>query len=130
MASDALEKVKQCSDNPNHKYPSSEIFAIATRDDKRKNIKLGEQNGKSLFSDLPRSVKSWANCKRPKPGVVSRENNDDWTDTDGDGKVDLISINADCQPNGFCEDEGGYTCSKILRWTGWRWVEISYETPA
>lgn len=133
IAPDALEKVKQCSDDPNYKYPSSSIFVVATRDEKRKHIKLSELSGESLFSSLSWSIQSWANCGqsvdqkdcvRKEKNILSKIVGDDWADTDGDGKVDLMVV------QGNCNNTGDYTCSKVLRWTGWRWVEIAYITPA
>lgn len=112
VASDAVEKIKICDGTPESKYISSNAFAVAPVVEKRKQIKLNKLEKPSTYM-LPVSVQLWAE------GDVGN-----WTDTDGDGKVDLVSISGKC---GTSEDN---FCTRVLSWNGLRWIEIAYSKPA
>lgn len=113
VASDAVEKVKQCLEYPKIDYLSTGAYAISPVDEKRKQIKLNKLEKPSIYS-LPISVQLWAKSD----GVA------DWADTDGDGKVDLVTV------SGLCGTSEENICSKTLSWNGLRWVEIAYSAPA
>ncbi len=113
VASDAVEKVKLCVTYPESKYISSNAFAIVPTDEKRKQMRAKKLEKPSIYS-LPFSVQMWAE----KDGIGN------WADTDGDGKVDLVTV------SGACGTSEEYICSRTLSWNGLRWVEIAYTKPA
>ncbi|MGI8787730.1 MAG: hypothetical protein ACR2HG_08230 [Pyrinomonadaceae bacterium] len=100
IAKDAIEKVKQCDGEPDStgKFISSSAFAIAPRNNNRRNIKINKINTEQLFASLPKDTKKWLNNKfaldagRRKNDLSLRFDN--WTDIDGDGKIDLIMLSA------------------------------------
>lgn len=113
VAIDAVEKVNRCLEYPNLKYISSSAFAVSPTDEKRKQIKLNKLEKPSIYS-LPISIQMWA----IKDGIGN------WADTDGDGKADLVTVSGKC---GTSEES---ICTKTLSWTGLRWFEIAYSSPA
>jgi len=112
IATDAVEKIKACDSSPESKYISSNTFAVAPIVEKRKQIKLNKLEKPSTYT-LPIGVQIWAE------GDIGN-----WTDTDGDGKVDLVSISGKC---GTSEEN---ICTRVLSWNGLRWIEIAYTKPA
>lgn len=112
IASDAVKKIEVCDGSPESTYISSNAFAVAPLDEKRRQIKLNKLEKPSTYT-LPISVQMWAESEIGN-----------WTDTDGDGAVDLISVSGKC---GTSED---YFCTRVLSWNGLRWTEIAYTKPA
>ena len=112
VATDAVEKIKACDSSPESKYISSNAFAVAPVNKTRRQSKLSKLETPSTYT-LPFSVQAWAK------GDITN-----WTDTDGDGKVDLVTISGKC---GMSENN---FCSKTLSWNGLRWIEIAYSAPA
>lgn len=112
IAADGVEKIRACDSSPESKYISSNAFAVAPSDNKRRQGKLNKLERPSIYT-LPLSIQIWAK------GDVTN-----WADTDGDGKIDLVSI------SGLCGTSENNYCSKTLSWNGLRWVEIAYAPPA
>lgn len=65
VAKDVVEKLKKCETNPDEKgeYVSGNAFAVAPRNDNRRNTKVGEVNTKNLFTSLPKDTREWLNNK-------------------------------------------------------------------
>lgn len=127
LASDLREKLQQCGGEPVEKSFSSEFFAVAAKDGIVKNVKTQSPNDAYLFWTLPYRIQWWWDkCDRNLDGNAPTRKIDNWADTDGDGSIDLVEVSGDCKDS--CN--GDYTCSRILRWTGWRWIEVGYHRPA
>jgi hypothetical protein len=112
VASDAVEKVRQCLEYPEIDYLSTSAFAVSPTDEKRKQVKLKKLEKPSVYT-LPISVQLWA---KDDIGM--------WADTDSDGEVDLVTV------SGLCGTSEENICSKTLFWNGLRWIEIAYSAPA
>lgn len=95
VSADAPDKVKQCDANQKDDYVESGAFAIAPRDIKREKIKIAKVNTKRIFDSLPKQTREGLKNKYGsdvhKSGDISLEE-DDWTDIDGDGTIDLIFV--------------------------------------
>lgn len=113
VALDAVEKIKACTGEPKSKYISSNAFAVAPVDEKRKQIKLNKLEKPAIYN-LPVSIQLWA----------IKDSISNWVDTDGDGKVDLVSV------SGYCSTSEESICKKVLSWNGFSWIEIAYSKPA
>jgi len=94
--SEAVKKIKQC-DVEGGDVISSSAFAVAPIDRKKKGITLGKINTKKLFAEFPKKIQkridsktNLENSERPKSDLDLRFDN--WTDLDGDGKVDLVEV--------------------------------------
>lgn len=125
VASDMQEKIKIChyySESPNY----SEVFAIAPLDNKRKNIKIGKVDTRKLFASLDKETKEMANTTEK---YVGREKNnltlanDNWTDIDGDGQIDLVEVSGNC-------GNKDYTCSLVFLLINDKWKKIGEIGPA
>ncbi len=133
ISKDAVEKIKLCRRSVDSPYLSGDAFAVPLQKTERKQFNPEKSALQKLFSSLPQSEQTWANCTeildrnncaRKEEGVLSRIVGDDWADIDGNGEIDLIIL------KGNCGKTGDYTCSKTLKWTGSNWVEIDYSKPA
>ena len=93
IAADAAEKVKQCNAEQQGDYVASAAFAIAPGDNKRRDIKIGKVATRKLFASLPKDTQKWLKNEYAsdvhKKGDLSLQE-DNWTDIDGDGKIDLV----------------------------------------
>jgi hypothetical protein len=128
-AKDAAEKLKQCAGS-DEKFPNNYVFAVAPRDSSRSTIKIGSVDTKKLYDSLPLESRKWLeedkdiykfnSLYRRKEKKNLTLQNDNWTDTDGDGKIDLISISAVCEK----DDSEGTSCNSILMLVEGKWVEI------
>lgn len=130
VASDIQEKIKLCqyySESPNF----SNVFAVAPLNNERRNIKIKPIDTHKLYASLPQAKREWleeekAVYKTDKESRRQREarnltlQNDNWTDADGDGKIDLVEIKTICER----DDPEGNTCSVILMLINGKWVEI------
>lgn len=93
LAADSAEKVKQCDADQKDDYVESKAFAVAPRNNKRQNIKIGQVDTRKLFTSLPKEIQKSLNNKY---NAEKREKKnlsliyDNWTDLDGDGQIDLI----------------------------------------
>jgi hypothetical protein len=116
IATDAVGKIESCG---------SSAFAIAPQDDKRKNIKINKVDTKKLFSSLPKETQKWLKNKYGsdvhKKGELSLEQ-DDWTDIDGDGKIDLINI--------WTNTDEEHSSGLVLMFINGIWEEIYSTQPA
>ncbi len=127
IATNAVEKIKKCSGNTdlNDEFLSSEAFAVAPQDAKRKNIKINQVNTKKIFLSLPKEIQKLLKQRfvydGQKKGELSLEQ-DDWTDIDGDGKIDLISISTD--------PDGDHPRGLVLMLIKGKWKEIYQTLPA
>ena len=126
LAADAQEKIKMCHFAAEFPYLSN-VFAVAPRNDKRKNIKIGKVDTRKLFASLDTETKQRANM--PHKEIIREKNkltlsNDNWTDIDGDGQIDLVKMSA------ACSIESAYTCSSLLLLINGNWKEIGFITPA
>ncbi len=100
LAKSAVDKIKQCDNvnDPTSESILSDVFAIAPLNLKRKSIEIGKVDTKKLFSTLPAETKKWLNSKFAIKGGRNANDlsiqQDNWTDTDGDGTIDLLSLTA------------------------------------
>lgn len=128
-AKDAAEKLKQCAGS-DEKFPDNDAFAIAPQNEYRKNIKIRAVDTRKLYASLPRKSREWLEenkkiykfsssyRREKKKNLTLRDDN--WTDTDGDRKIDLVEISAVCEK----DDSEGTTCSSILMLVDGKWIEI------
>lgn len=126
LASDAQEKIKKCHFAAEFPYLNN-VFAVAPRDEKRKGIKISKIDTRKVFASLNKETKQRADMKHKE---ISREmgnltlENDNWTDIDGDGQIDLVMMSA------ACSIESAYTCTSLLLLIDGKWKEVGLITPA
>ena len=123
------ERGKQCSSN-NHSAAQDEsitilkAFAVEAKIDKRRNIKIKQVDTRKLFATLPKEIQQQLNNKY---NVKTRKRNnlslpnDNWTDIDGDGQIDLVELSVNC---------GNYQCSSVLYLLKDKWIKIGEVQPA
>jgi hypothetical protein len=128
IAVDVAEKIKKCG--PTEHF--SQAFAVTPPDEKRRKTKSAETSAEDLektYKSLPSEITGWA-----ESGIFGKESRqtktlkpllDDWADTDGNGKIDLLKLNGNCGEKADSE----YTCGRILRLINGNWLEIAYITP-
>ena len=96
VASDGTKKIKQCDANTQDNYVNSGAFAINPRNENRQNIKIGKIDTRKVFSSLPKetqkSLQNKYGSSTHKKGELSASEEDDWTDIDGDGEIDLVFV--------------------------------------
>lgn len=100
ITKDAEKKIRQCDmpfENKEDDVPFNSAFAISPRDNRREKIKIaGEINVQKLFESLPEDLQKEAESsdlrKRHKLSKNLGLLYDNWTDSDGDGKIDLIQL--------------------------------------
>lgn len=137
-AADAIEKIKQCDPNPEDEFSLSISFAIAPANVNRKNIKVGTVDTKKIYDSLPANVKKWLEedkvayegeegkyYRRKEKGNLTLQD-DNWTDIDGDGEIDLVSVSAVISPL----DTEGDTSSRIFMRINGKWKKIGYTQKA
>lgn len=131
IAPNAVQKIKQCSKEPNDKVVISDVFGITPRNDKRKNINIDEINSKKLYDSLIQDIAKMKKVKKSeediKPRIKGTKGNlqlgdDNWTDLDGDGEIDLIKFQ-----DTPCDEKD--TCTWIFRLIDGKWEEIDYVYP-
>jgi len=109
---------------------SSPAFAVYPSQPDRRNIRINKvPNLKAIYDSLSEEQKQWRaslNEQRKPEFFNTLENDFNWTDTDGDGKIDLISIEGTC--NGKPDTENH--CIKILHLFDGKWLEVVLITPA
>jgi len=123
------------------------VFGIAPKNSKRKNIKIARVDTKKLYKALLKDIdQAVAEAKRtgksakindkaevdipeeeqesligePKAKLLLEDDN--WTDMDGDGQIDLIEFH-----DSPCSEK--QTCTSIYQLIGGRWKEIAYIYP-
>lgn len=125
IAPDALEKAKRCNFTSKSEFISSGAFAIAPQDNKRKAIEIGKVDTKKLFSSLSKETQKWLKnrygSKVHKSGELSLDS-DDWTDIDGDGRIDLIKV--------WTDTDEEHSRGLILMLINGKWKEIYSDVPA
>lgn len=126
------EAIKKCSSNKEFLNASS-AFAVYPSIPKRQNIKIQNQpttkDLKQIYNSFTPEQKKWRatrNKERDPKFYEMLENDYDWADSDGDGKIDLITINGTC--SGIPNDE--LSCVKILHLVNSEWKEVARITPA
>jgi hypothetical protein len=128
IAADAAEKIKQCAAAPNDKILQNKVFAVAPRDEKRRNVKIEKIDAAKIFDSLVKDVKGQKIEKDSEPqfkgakGALSLES-DNWTDLNGDGRIDLIEFH-----DAPCENEND-SCTWIFRLAGGKWKKLEYVSP-
>ncbi len=93
ITTDGVEKIHQCDADQKDGLIDSSAFAVTPRNEDRKTIKIGKVDTKKLFASLSKDTQKWLNNKygsdiREKNNLSLK--NDNWTDIDGDGKIDLV----------------------------------------
>lgn len=131
ISKDAVEKIKQCSTDATGKIFSSKVFGISPIESSRKSIKLDKINSKELYTSLVKDIDSKTiknregkivfDIKKTKGDLSLTEDN--WTDLDGDGEIDLVEFH-----NTPCEDEKE-TCTWLFQLINGKWKEINYISP-
>lgn len=100
IAKDAEEKIRQCDvpfEIKKDAVPFNQAFAVSPNDNQRRKIKIvGEIDTQKLFGSLPENFQKEAEPsdlrKRHKLSKSLGLFYDNWTDSDGDGKIDLIQL--------------------------------------
>jgi hypothetical protein len=129
VASDVDEKIKICGTIPINESISDWAVAVTPINKNRKYLKTPEISLTELFADLPSSIQYEINCKRDEKNILSRSQGDIWMDTDGDGKIDYVSVAVACSIQGMdCKQD--YTCTKTLKLINGEWIQMSFSTPA
>ena len=127
VAKDAVEKIKQCESN--NEMSGNKVFGIAPRDDKRKSIKINKVDTKKIYNSLIKDVtelKKIADSEKDTMAEITGAKGklslgeDNWTDLDGDGQIDLIEFH-----DTPCENEND-TCTWIFRLIDGKWKDIDY----
>lgn len=126
-AEDAVNKIKQCDPDSDSRFPNGNAFAVAPRDNERQNIKIGKVDTRRLFASLPEKEKKWLNKKLNLPREFQREEkanltlrDDNWTDLNGDGEIDLLMLTTVCR----ADDSEGDECGRVFLRAKGKWVEI------
>lgn len=129
LSTGASEKVRQCASpiySADEKNVTGNVFAIAPAKNNRQSIKMAKVDPKKLFVSLPKATQVWADGSKKelgrKKGTLAIEK-DNWADTDGDGRIDLVLV------FGSCENRE-YSCGSLLLLIDDKWKEIAYITPA
>ncbi len=105
------------------------VYAVYPSRPERRGITIPRDlDLRAIYASLPAEEKQWRESLATTEETtvpIDLSVPDFWTDTDGDGKIDVISIAGKCggDPN---ED---YTCTKILRLTADGWRQISFMPP-
>lgn len=125
------------------------IFLVYPSDPKRKNIsieidKLTNNNlsgfyhtelmSKNIFNTLPKKVQNWHWLFKERYEIETSEEEKEsikkwletYTDLDGDGVIDLVSVEGPCDST----PKDDLSCSKILRKINSIWKEVYFQTPA
>jgi len=102
IAKDVEAKIKKCSFYSMEQIAAGEkftspVFVVAPQKDTRRNITVGEVNTKEIFRSLPKEIKEILNSKVALAAGRTKDDlsilqNDNWTDLDGDGQIDLIDV--------------------------------------
>ena len=135
VASDAIEKMKQCDSFSDEKRKKenlligNHIFAIAPIDKMRRNVKTSNLDATGVFAQLPHNVQNFLNdtrfdtdyVQRPVKNEISVKNGDNLADIDGDGKVDLISFETICSEDADPEGDG---CGFIFMKINGKWKQV------
>ncbi len=129
---DSMEVVKRCAGNK--EFPNATgTYAIYPSKPERKNFRLTKQptekDLKAIYDSLSPEQKKWRatkNNEREPQFYETLENDFNWASSDGDGKIDLITI------NGACNDipRGELNCLKILHLVNGKWEQVARITPA
>ena len=151
IAKDAVEKIKQCAGAPSADGTifGSSVFGISPSEDRRKTIKVGKIDTKKLYKSLIADIKEAQKSEKERgiklasrddvePQLIETDEvfvsaikatkgdlsllNDNWTDLDGDGQIDLVHYYD--QP---CEEKD--TCTWIFRLIDGKWKAIDYVSP-
>ncbi len=132
-AKDAPDKIKQCDSNSDGSFPISDAFAVAPRDNRRQNIRIGKVDTRQLFASLPDKEKKWLDKKLDLPKEYQRVEKanlnlreDNWTDINGDGEIDLLMLTTVCR----ADDSEGDRCGIIFLRSQSKWIEIGATSKA
>lgn len=125
------------------------IFLVYPSDPKRKNISIEidkptnnnlsdfyytERISEKIFNTLPKKVQNWHWLFKERYEIETsdedKESTKKWletyTDLDGDGIIDLVSVEGPCDST----PKDDLSCSKILRKINGIWKEVYFQTPA
>lgn len=122
---DVQQKIKKCHFASEFPYLSN-VFAVAPQNNKRKGIKIGKVDTRKLFASLDKETKEMANTTEKYVGREKNNltlSNDNWTDIDGAGQLDLVEV------SGNCGNED-YTCTLVFLLVNGKWKQIADIGPA
>lgn len=131
IASNAAQKIKQCSIENNGEIFVCDVFGITPRDGKRKNTQIGKVDTKKLYDSLVRDIREIKKIEKPEDDITPQLKGtkgslslgeDNWTDLDGDGQIDLIEFH-----DTPCDEKD--TCTWIFRLIDGKWKNIDYVSP-
>ena len=120
IAKDAEEKIKKCDvpfENKNistDEVAFNQAFAVSPRNEQRKSIKISSKiDTQKLFDSLPENVKKEAKASVVRNDFKQSDSslnliNDNWTDLDGDGAIDLIQVLTDKDATIFLLEKDGW----------------------
>lgn len=103
-------------------------FAIYPSKAERQKIKIqSEPDLQKVFDSISAQDKKWIASNDPEnTGYTDQKKKDPdieaWTDSDGDGQIDLIEVVGNC--NG--KSDGNLICMQILHWTNNKWVRVGW----
>lgn len=103
-------------------------FAIYPSNPERKKIKIqNEPDLEKVFDSISAKDKEWiaSNDSKNADSMEQKKKEPDieaWTDSDGNGQIDLIEIAGNC--NG--KPDGDLTCMQILHWANGKWVRVGW----
>lgn len=130
VAADAIQKIKKCSLSPDEKIVGSKVFGVEQAAKSRANIKIGKISTKEIYNSLVKDIaemkpkETRGSGRLEPPSKITKGDllleEDNWTDLDGDGRIDLIEFH-----NTPCENEKD-TCTWIFRLVGGKWNGIDY----
>ena len=133
IVKDFKTKVKNCAVYESNNVVSSDVFGVYPKKENRKSTIIKQVNIKKLYASVTRDKVQLKRMKKideliaPKIRFKKRAlslRDDNWTDLDGDGEIDLIKYyDAPC----LREKD---TCTWLFRFINGRWTNIGYVAPA
>lgn len=125
------------------------IFLVYPSDPKRKNISIEidkptnnnlsdfyytERTSEKIFNTLPKKVQNWHWLFKERYEIETSDEDKEsikkwletYTDLDGDGVIDLVSVEGPCDST----SKDDLSCSKILCKINGIWKEVYFQTPA
>lgn len=121
------QKMRRCVEEPNSefnsKYLSNWVFFIAPTDEKRKQVQnVKNPDWKAIIPTIPYEWRKVAKLPMFPTDKQAKECVENWLDSDGDGKIDILVL---CALNEENTTESGsiWRYSRVLQMVNGRWRE-------
>ena len=116
-------KLLECKENPNdeftRKYLSDSIFFIAPSQEDRKKVRnVRNPDWKNILQTIPFEWRKIAKLSLTATKKQTEECIGNWLDSDGDGKIDILTLCA------FNDENGGYIYERVLQLKDGSWREV------